>query len=161
MKPTHKCPDEGAEYIGSTTCENKVFDYWAHTFRDVGEIYLFVVDDNSGSFAAITLPYTRDGSEPIRYMMTEEAYWMASNHNGTNKLCMPSPSNGWYPGMHCIASAWLWKAIYTDRMRYSRTVVHSKSEYARNSIWRLESMLRKAGLPLTDEQIEMILPSDW
>jgi len=129
MKPTHKSPDDRAVFIGSTTCENTVYDYWAHTFQDVGKIYLFSVNDNSGSFATITLPYTKDGSEPVRHKMSDETYWEASNKEGTNKLCMPAPSSCWYPGMHCIAFAWLWSSLYSTFMSSCGVRVHSKSDY--------------------------------
>lgn len=159
MKPTHTCPDHSAEFIGSCQSAGKTTDYWAHTFRDIGEIYLFAVTDDSGSFATITLPYSKDNTEPPMRTMAQWIIWDQQDDEG-NKLKMPAPSSSWYPGMHEIAFKWLWKHLYPTS-RGSQACgfqVHSKAECHSRWVFKAHQMLKKAGLELTDEQFEILLP---
>lgn len=159
MKPTHTCPDDRAEFIGSCQSAEETTDYWAHTFRDIGEIYLFAVTDDSGSFATITLPYSKANTEPPMRTMAQWVMWNQSDEQD-NTLNMAAPSSSRYPGMHDIAFNWLWKHLYPNSKggKSCGFQIHSKAGCHSRWVFKAARMLQKAGLELTDEQFALLLP---
>lgn len=143
-------PNNGAIFIGCAENADGLQEYWILPPSN-GCVHVFIVTDNSNSFATRTLLYSQE--KPVRTSCGwPEPNWFRLCNLGF--LYMSVPESSCYLGMHSIVFDYIWNMLYEQHKGGSGfgLELHPEGHHIAAVTSNLMRALTKAGMPLTEEQ---------
>jgi hypothetical protein len=150
MTPKYNTPNESALFIGRSETNDQLQEYWVLP-PSGNQIHVFIVNDNSGSFATKTLLYSQ--TAPVRTSCGwPEPNWFQQCSLGV--LLMSIPEGSHYMGMEAIVFQYLWNMLYGehDGAIGHGVQLHHRGHHVAQVIDKVARELDKAGMPLTEGQ---------